>query len=164
MAPRGAVFSPGSRGDGTRGRGRWLWTPPTLRRDFGRFGGKSRKSAILGILGQRGRGQPVINWKNDDFALLEPIDRNGVLTACPSLVVCSDRGCRQRPKEAPRLLSATVLASFPIATCSLWFWIHGRELDKHDGARCLLEDVSLEFEIAILSYEADMSPSEGDAS
>ncbi|OWM77155.1 hypothetical protein CDL15_Pgr017689 [Punica granatum] len=32
-----------------------------------------------------------------------------------------------------------------------------------DGARCLIEGLSLEFEIAILSYEADMSPSEGDA-
>ncbi|OWM90827.1 hypothetical protein CDL15_Pgr011587 [Punica granatum] len=32
-----------------------------------------------------------------------------------------------------------------------------------DGARCLLEGLSLEFEIAILSYEADMSPSGGDA-
>ncbi|OWM74332.1 hypothetical protein CDL15_Pgr013236 [Punica granatum] len=30
-----------------------------------------------------------------------------------------------------------------------------------DGARCLLEGLSLEFEIAILSYEADMSPSRG---
>ncbi|PKI41501.1 hypothetical protein CRG98_038103 [Punica granatum] len=32
-----------------------------------------------------------------------------------------------------------------------------------DGARCLLEGLSLEFEITILSYEADMSPSAGDA-
>ncbi|PKI52238.1 hypothetical protein CRG98_027413 [Punica granatum] len=27
----------------------------------------------------------------------EPIVQNGVLTACPSLVVYSDRGCSQRP-------------------------------------------------------------------
>ncbi|OWM68157.1 hypothetical protein CDL15_Pgr016357 [Punica granatum] len=32
-----------------------------------------------------------------------------------------------------------------------------------DGAKCLLEGLSLEFEIVILSYEADMSPSRGDA-
>ncbi|PKI63280.1 hypothetical protein CRG98_016325 [Punica granatum] len=34
---------------------------------------------------------------------------------------------------------------------------------SNDGARCLLEGLSLEFEIAILSYEADMSPSRGNA-
>ncbi|OWM80810.1 hypothetical protein CDL15_Pgr006840 [Punica granatum] len=32
-----------------------------------------------------------------------------------------------------------------------------------DGARCLLEGLSLEFKIAILSYEANMSPLGGDA-
>ncbi|OWM90171.1 hypothetical protein CDL15_Pgr006492 [Punica granatum] len=32
-----------------------------------------------------------------------------------------------------------------------------------DGAKCLLEGLSLEFEIVILSYETDMSPSRGNA-
>ncbi|PKI75195.1 hypothetical protein CRG98_004419 [Punica granatum] len=115
-----AVLAPGRRDDGRNGRGSRFGENRGKSR-FGAFwaGGDRGKLAsaaqllpglpesilFIYFLKAGGHGQPVhaarpaqnvINRKNDEFAPLEPMDRNGVLIACPSLVVCSDRGCSQR--------------------------------------------------------------------
>ncbi|PKI79008.1 hypothetical protein CRG98_000649 [Punica granatum] len=50
-ALRAAVLAPGRRDEGRNGRGRWLWTPPALRRENRgkpRFGGSSGPAGIAG--------------------------------------------------------------------------------------------------------------------
>ncbi|PKI61775.1 hypothetical protein CRG98_017825 [Punica granatum] len=52
------------------------------------------------------------------------VSQNGVLTACPSLTVCSSRGCSQRLSKYPSL-TTMIDIELPMTVFSLLLWIVG---------------------------------------